>query len=189
MDIVSQIDEARILGKPLLLKGVLKNTPNWDYVMKYVNDKFNETSKYPVNGDHFLKNKKNETVPMFKSGFFDLQMWFIELLECQEMSDVFSLNNKIDSSAFKILIDFLGSGQPNNIHKDHAEVYSWTWINSVEYRIYKDKDYPFEQALDIHDQPYESFIIEAGDVMYMPKAIVHQSIINEPRVSLIVSIQ
>jgi hypothetical protein len=189
MDIVSQIDEARILGKPLLLKGVLKNTPNWDYVMKYVNDKFNEKSKYPINGDGFLKNKDNEIVPMFKSGFFDLQMWFIDLPECQQMSDIFSLNNKVNPSAFKILIDFLGSGHPNNIHKDHAEVYSWTWINSVEYRIYKDKDYPFEQALDIHDQPYESFIIEAGDVMYMPKGIVHQSIINEPRVSLIVSIQ
>lgn len=185
----SQIDKARDEGKPLLLKGILKDTPSWDYVMKYVDIKFNELPKYDVNNDHFLKNKNNIRVPMFQSGMFDLQMWFIDLPECNEMSEMFSLTNKVDSSAYKILIDFLGSGHSNNIHKDHSEVYSWTWLNSVEYRIYQDKDYPFEQAIDIHDQPYESFVIESGDVMYMPKATVHQSIINNPRVSLIVSTQ
>jgi len=188
MTVKDQIIEARNNNKPLLLKGVLKNTPTWDYVMEYSNNKFNTAPKNSMNNDGFLKNKNGITVPMFRSGFFDLQMWDIDLPECNLMKDLFDLNNKVDSSAFKILIDFLGFDHPNNIHKDYAEVFSWTWINSVEYRIYEDNNYPFEQAIDIHNNPYQSYVIEAGDVMYMPKGIVHQSIITEPRVSCIVSV-
>ena len=193
LQIKSEIDNAKSMSKPVLFKGILKDTPNWNYVMEYLDKKFNETPNYGewINHNGFLKNKNNETVPMFKYAAFDLQAWFINLPECDQMSNIFSLNEKnVNEMNFKILIDFLGTGENNNIHKDHSEVYSWTWINSIEYRIYQDKDeYPFEHALDINKEPYESFIIEAGDVLYMPKGIIHQSIINEPRVSMIASIQ
>lgn len=190
LQIKSEINNAKNINKPVLFKGILKDTPDWNYVMKYLDKKFNETLIYDIKHDKFLKNKNKEIVPIFKYGDFDLQAWFINLPECNQMSKIFSLNEKhVNDMNFKILIDFLGTGENNNIHKDHSEVYSWTWINSVEYRIYEDNDYPFGQSLDIHNQPYESFIIEAGDVLYMPKGIIHQSIINEPRVSLIASIQ
>lgn len=193
LQIKSEINNAKNTNKPILFKGILKDTPDWNYVMEYLDKKFNETPNYGewINHNEFLKNKNNETVPMFKYGTFDLQAWFINLPECDQMSNIFSLNEKhVNEMNFKILIDFLGTGEKNSIHKDHSEVYSWTWINSIEYRIYEDKnEYPFEHSLDIHNEPYESFIIEAGDVLYMPKGIIHQSIINEPRVSLIASIQ
>ena len=190
LQIKSEINNAKNINKPVLFKGILKDTPDWNYVMKYLDKKFNETPIYDVKHYEFLKNKNKEIVPIFKYGDFDLQAWFINLPECNQMSKIFSLNEKhVNDMNFKILIDFLGTGENNTIHKDHSEVYSWTWINSIEYRIYEDNDYPFEQSLDIHNQPYESFIIEAGDVLYMPKGIIHQSIINEPRVSLIASIQ
>lgn len=188
MSIQEQIAEARKLNKPLLLKGVLADTPDWNYVMDYVNTKFNESPKRDFGHPDFLINKEGITVPMFRSGFFDLQLWDIDTKECKELSNIVNPNASIDSSAFKILIDFLGTNTVNSIHKDYAEVYSWTWLNSVEYRVYEDKDYPYEQGLGIHDQPYESYVIEAGDVMYMPKGIVHQSVITDPRVSLIVSV-
>ena len=193
LQIKSEINNARNINKPFLFKGILKDTPNWNYVMKYLDKKFNETPNYGESTDHshFLKNKNNETVPMFKYGAFDLQAWFINLPECDQMSRIFSLNEKnVNEMNFKILVDFLGTGENNSIHKDYSEVYSWTWINSIEYRVYQDKDeYPFEQGLDLYKEPFESFIIEAGDVLYMPKGVIHQSIINEPRVSLIVSTQ
>ena len=191
LQIKSEIDNAKNMNKPILFKGILKDTPDWNYVMQYLDKKFNETPNYGewINHNEFLKNKNNETVPMFKYGTFDLQAWFINLPECDQMSNIFSLNEKhVNEMNFKILIDFLGTGEKNSIHKDHSEVYSWTWINSIEYRIYEDKnEYPFEHSLDIYNEPYESFIIEAGDVLYMPKGIIHQSIVNEPRVSLIAS--
>jgi hypothetical protein len=189
LQIKSEINNAKNINKPVLFKGILKHTPDWNYVMKYLDKKFNETPIYDVKHNEFLKNKNKEVVPIFKYGDFDLQAWFINLPECNQMSKIFSLDEKhVNDMNFKILIDFLGTGENNTIHKDRSEVYSWTWINSIEYRIYEDNDYPFEQSLDIHNQPYESFIIEAGDVLYMPKGIIHQSIINEPRVSLIASI-
>ncbi len=193
LQIKSEINNAKNINKPVLFKGILKDTPDWNYVMKYLDKKFNEIPNYGewINHDEFLKNKKNQTVPLFKYGALDLQAWFINLPECDEMSNIFSLDKKhVNQMNFKILIDFLGSGENNSIHKDYSEVYSWTWINSVEYKIYKDSsEYPFEQPLSLENEPYESFIIEAGDVLYMPKGIIHQSIINEPRVSLIASIQ
>lgn len=187
LKILKEITEARNLNKPLLLKGLLKDNPTWEYAINYSAEKFNAKSTKNFNHEGFLKNKNGDTVSMFRSSFLDIQIWDIDLPECNIMKKTFNI--EADSSAFKILMDFLPSPFPNNIHKDYAEVYSWTWINSVEYRIYEDKDYPFEQAIDIHDHPYESFIIEAGDVMYMPKGTVHQSIIDNPRASLIVSIQ
>lgn len=193
LKIKSEIDNARNMGKPILFKGILKDTPDWNYVMEYLNKKFNETPNYEGewNTDNsFLKNKKNETVPLFNYNEFDIQAWYINLPECDQMYNIFSLNEKnVAERNFKILIDFLGTGKKMWPHKDYSEVYSWTWINSIEYRIYKDNNYKFEDAIDLQDETYESFVIESGDVLYMPKGIVHQAIINEPRVSLIVSTQ
>ena len=183
-----KIRKAKVEKRPVLFKGILPTNSDWNYIMNYINNKFNETPKYQVQNDRFFKNKKDKTVPMLSNSDLNLQAWGIKLPECKNLSDTFSITNKVNESSFKLLIDFLGFGNLNNIHKDKSEVYSWTLINSVEYRIYGNKnEYPFEETLEIGNEPYESFIIEAGDVMYMPKGVVHQSVVNEPRVSLIAS--
>lgn len=188
MTVLEQIEQARANNTPILIKNFINNKFTWDMAIQHLNDELNKDIKDVYKGMHFAVNKKNRIKPIFQTDKFDIQAWNVDIPECEHIrSNMFP--HKDPGAGFKLLINFLGDGHKYNIHKDKEEVFSCTLVGSTEYRIYKDKGYAFEEALwQVEGEPYESYIIEAGDVMYMPKGIVHQAIIDNPRVSLIASI-
>jgi ribosomal protein L16 Arg81 hydroxylase len=55
----------------------------------------------------------------------------------------------------------------------------------MEWRIYPNlKDENIDQ-IKVKDEPYESYILEPGDVIYVPTGMGHQVVVSEPRASLI----
>ena len=59
-------------------------------------------------------------------------------------------------------------------HNDPWISVVWTCIGKIEWRIYK----------ELYDEQYDSYITEPGDILIIPKGVLHSVIPLEPRMSI-----
>jgi hypothetical protein len=59
-------------------------------------------------------------------------------------------------------------------HNDQWTAVAWNCVGSVEWRIYK----------DVNKDIYKSYIVSPGDVIVIPKGVLHSVVANEPRMSI-----
>jgi hypothetical protein len=85
----------------------------------------------------------------------------------------------------KAILNLVGGESEYWAHVDDHEVVSWHCQGTMEWRIYPNlKDENIDQ-IKVKDEPYESYILEPGDVIYVPTGMGHQVVVSEPRASLI----
>jgi hypothetical protein len=205
----AQIEASNKDNKVLFLKGFMKNSPEWKDFIGLIDHQYNnplvtestrrvyENSKTIVNGPSFILNNKEQSTNMYSMKNLDLHILFVKQIngvdhEWYDMPHIDTFlsvfGKKNIQNTVKSLINFTGNSLIGNIHSDKQDVASWTCAGEVEYRIYDvDKNetrnhISFEEAESI---PYESYKMQSGDVIYMPRGTFHQAIAHSPRASLI----
>ncbi len=183
-------------------KKLLDLNLTWEQYITILNIKFNFHNE--VNPTHpvFSNNSEyhNITVKSLNDkkdkGFVGIFIYnkldpmLVELKENYEIESIakikdFLKNVEVDDYVLKVLSNLVGPESNYYIHKDGNDVFSFQVLGKVEYRIYG-TDFPqTETPSYATDLPYDSYILEPGDVVFIPKGVFHQVVVLEPRVTLI----
>lgn len=209
LGIPAQIEESNRTGEPLFLKGFMKKSPNWGDFVGLINHQYNNplvtssteemyrNSKATGTGPKLFLNKNNQSTNMYSIENLDMHVLFVKQINGVEhewydmpyLDDFLSVFGKTNmQNTVKSLINFAGNEFSGNIHSDKQDVVSWTCVGEIEYRIYKVGSEESRTQISIDDAvglEYKSYIMQSGDVIYMPKGTFHQAIAHSPRASLI----
>jgi hypothetical protein len=173
----------------VLFKNLYPVVPIWDEFILNLNHEFNSQKTIDIDDQRFHNNvliynkldpisfkkidlTKNSSSNIFKKSYhvFNIMDNFINNISC-----------------VKSIINFVGNESKYYIHADHHDVISWHCIGQVEWRIYKTLEQEHPPPTET-SEPYESYILSPGDVLFVPGGIVHQVVVTEPRASVLFNI-
>lgn len=173
-------------------KNILKFDMSWDEYIKILNEKFNlETDKIVsqenLNDSRYVRKYKNNFIEIIVYNKLDPLIQNLKLetnINSVKIINTFLNNNNITKYGLKCVSNLVGKENDYYIHYDNNDVLSFHLIGTAEYRIYKNV---LESDLHKTELPYEfdSYILEPGDVFFIPKGTCHQVVVSEPRVTII----
>lgn len=183
--------------RPYHWKSALVDTPNWADFINLLNLKFNNPTAYPWDErllSKLLPNGENKPSDILIYSKLDPVVF-----RAIEYSHGEYINNQMDSATkftellkdlfpshqIKAIFNFVGNESKYWIHKDDHEVVSWHCVGQVEWRIYHDLNPEDYDQLELQGKDYEAFILNPGDLFYVPKDTAHQVLVSQPRASLI----
>jgi hypothetical protein len=184
--IKTSILEAKRSEQVLFFKNIMPATPSWgdfiqDLNINYNNNVIFDSSDKRFNNSVLIYNKLD---PISFINTFLIKINSINLIN--KLDGICNLANSIDVGYIKSIINFVGNESKYYIHADSHDVISWHCIGSVEWRIYKtlkqENPPPIESS-----EPYESYILNPGDILFVPSGIVHQVVVTEPRASILLN--
>ena len=192
MDLKKIFSESKENKKVALIKAYDLNTPTWEKSVLNLNYAFHNTETTILNKNEAIYNgrgnqsaiKLTEKLNIFS--FHSIRYRKGQkhdhgnfLTEVEPIID--RINESFDSSkiyAGKLHLNLLGDGQSYDIHEDDHDVLSWQTNGKVEYRIHDSKNFDL----------YETYLLEPGDIIYMPSGLIHSIRVIEPRTTIIFQI-
>jgi hypothetical protein len=184
------IKDAFVLAKQsndaVLIKNIFSNTPSWDDFINNLNQKFNSEKTIDIYDKRFHNNVLvyNKLDPISFTKIRSAEDYSNNIIE-KSFSIYEIINNlNIQISYVKSILNFVGNEADYYIHADHHDVISWHCIGQMEWRIYKTLKQQSPPPTT-SDEPYESYILNPGDMLFVPGGLVHQVIVTEPRASIL----
>lgn len=175
-------------------KNLLDLNLNWDEYIRILNNRFNSSEKdgfvqVQRSDDRIVKNLNGNFTGIVVYNKMDPMI----SRATENVSDIRSVQNiekflkdlSIPDYITKCLSNLVGPENNYYIHKDDNDVFSFQALGKVEYRIYGTKFPLTEIPVNVTDLPYDSYILEPGDVVFIPKGVFHQVVVLEPRVTFI----
>lgn len=208
-DVASKIELSDKTGEVLFLKGFMKRSPEWKDFVGLIDHQYNnplvsestehiyENSKTQQFGPKLFTNYDGKSTNMYSIKNLDMHILFVKQVngvihdwyDMPHLDDFLSIFVKKDmQNTVKCLINFAGNESVGNVHSDKQDVVSWTCAGNIEYRIYKIDRSLYPKKIEEEEASrisYDSYMMEPGDVIYMPRGTFHQAIAHSPRASLI----
>ena len=187
------IKDAFVLAKQsndaVLIKNIFSNTPSWDDFINNLNQKFNSEKTIDIYDKRFHNNVLfyNKLDPISFTKIRSAEDYSNNIIEKSFPIYEIINNLNIQISYVKSILNFVGNEADYYIHADHHDVISWHCIGQVEWRIYKGLEQQNPPPSETNE-PYESYILSPGDVLFVPGGIVHQVVVTEPRASILFNI-
>jgi hypothetical protein len=191
--------KAREENKVHLEKGLLPNTPQWIDFLNLMTKKYNKSDKIPyddtwriksedrwIDGTDIMIYNKMDPVIFKAVEYYSEGNYGDNLIDASAMIDLFA--PIFPRFEIKAILNLIGSESEYWVHKDNHEVISWHCQGKMEWRIYhseaENELWKQEKNMKI-EAPYDSYILEPGDVIYVPIGTIHEVVAPEPRASLI----
>lgn len=190
--------KARQENKVHLEKNLLPNTPQWIDFLNLMTKKYNNAARQEYDDSWRVKSEDrwiegtdimiyNKMDPViFKAIQYSDGHYGDNLIDASPLVNL--LSPIFSRFEVKAIINFIGSESEYWVHKDDHEVVSWHCQGKMEWRIYpseaENELWKQEQHMKI-ESPYDSYILEPGDVIYVPTGTIHEVVTPEPRASLI----
>lgn len=184
------IKDAFVLAKQsndaVLIKNIFSNTPSWDDFINNLNQKFNSEKTIDIYDKRFHNNVLvyNKLDPISFTKIRSAEDYSNNIIEKSFPIYEIINNLNIQISYVKSILNFVGNEADYYIHADHHDVISWHCIGQMEWRIYKTLKQQSPPPTT-SDEPYESYILNPGDMLFVPGGLVHQVIVTEPRASIL----
>lgn len=188
------------------LPSFISNRVSWEEIFSAIDYKYNyPEEKFRNSGDprFILKEVEGKIIEtdILIYNKMDLQVWNVLsggpdntvngenfIPKSKEFTDIFKNVIDDDRWSIKALINLVGNESKYSPHKDVIDVLSWQCLGSVTYRIYEGKDSDeFEVPLDITNRSYKDYVLSPGDVIFLPKGVIHEVISKFPRATLIMN--
>lgn len=196
IEIVEQIKKAIQQNELLYIPSSFKHELNWSHFIEALDYKFNNTSVLHFHREQLKKAEDSLPIVIYNKldpVIFDL---FTSRRNITTINDMPSINSfsKFAQSVFdnyervaiKAIMNFVGNEAEYHVHKDREEVLALGCIGAVEWRIYNNVPDKYLDKFHREELPYTSILLNPGDLLYVPKGLVHSVVITEPRASLIV---
>jgi len=182
------IKNAKKNNKVLFFNKAITNVPDWNSFINNLNYKFNNKKNDLMFEDERMINDVLVYNKMDPCAFNILKdnTELNTIIEAEHVLVIFNEIMGLESSCVKSLINFVGNEAKYYIHADEHDVLSWHCIGQVEWRIYPNMilDKNIDPPTDV-DEPYDSYVLNPGDVLYVPKGVIHQVVAEHPRASII----
>lgn len=193
MIIEKEINESKDI---IHYKNILKFDMNWDEYIKILNEKFNSkkesNQKFSadserLNDSRYVRKYKSEPIEIIVYNKLDPLIQNLKTetdIDSIKIIKSFLKDNNIKNYALKCIANFVGKENDYYVHYDNNDVLSFHLMGTAEYRIYKNVP---ENDLHKAELPYEfdSYLLEPGDVFFIPKKVCHQVVVSEPRITII----
>lgn len=191
-DLIKAREEKTVWHK----KGILPNTPQWIDFFNLMTKKYhrpfeniwtphlmtNKLENGEMGGTDIMIYGKMDPV-IFKAVQYADGNYGDNFIDASPMIDL--LSPVFPRFEIKAILNLVGGESEYWAHKDDHEVVSWGCQGTMEWRIYPNlKDDNIDQ-IKVKDEHYDSYILEPGDLIYVPTGIGHQVVTPEPRASLI----
>jgi ribosomal protein L16 Arg81 hydroxylase len=184
----------------IYMKNSIPDVPGWEDFINGLNHKYNNPNKENnPKVDVFVKNGPYQTDIAF-TGKLDPQ--YHSAVTSDMKNNLFPQTKQLLEMVYnlikdqrwhiKALMNFVGNRNEYEYaaHKDDHDVVSWQCVGKVEYRIYNSVgiEGKFGEPLDHLVNEYESYILNPGDVIYLPSGLIHKVVTLEPRATLILDL-
>jgi hypothetical protein len=178
LQIKELINKAKDNKTAVVFRGLFENTPKWEDFVGMLDFKFNSLNQQNTVNDYLNRfiEKDNRVCDILV--FHDLDMHVFDVIDYKPsfynhitnwIKEVFEINNL----GTKALINFVGNEGDYGIHVDDHDVILWGCVGSVSWNIYSS------------ESEYKTYVINAGDVLFAPKGVIHEAVVTEPRASIV----
>mgnify|MGYP003342863089 CR=1 FL=1 len=189
------ISDARKNKDVIHLKNVFIPCFDWNDAIYFISNYFNsDYSGNKQHSDRFLNRYDGKKTNVFVWNNLDLCLYNFN--DEKIFKDIYNFTNNInilkETIFSRALINLAGHEQKYYIHKDLKDNISFQQLGKMEWRIYGNVEGADEQPLNLNNDlshlPYKSYILEPGDVLFIPKGVAHEVVVNEPRFSILLNI-
>ena len=195
-DFIKAKEEKKVCFK----KNLLPNTPKWDDFLNLMTKKYHNPfdmkqsyvpkenmicGKMPDGSDgatNIMLYSKMDPV-IFQAVQYKDGNYGNNDIEAKELIEFFK--PLFSSFELKAIMNLIGGESEYWVHKDDHDVISWHCEGTMEWRIYPNLKQENVDQLEVENEPYESYILEPGDVIYVPAFTGHQVVTPNPRASII----
>lgn len=173
------VDKSRLNSDAILFKSIATDNPTWSDFIKHLDHEYHnppqQISSRPdeekmVNGvcirNNFYLSVRSPARGSYGNIFFP---------QCDDILSFFDKIMGEPGSGVSAFINFVGKESPINIHPDRRDTLYWQCIGSTTWNIYPD-----EKNLS----QFKSFILNPGDVIFVPKGVSHTVLTGEPRAAI-----
>jgi hypothetical protein len=178
------LQESKEFNKPYLFKGLLNETPGWQNFIDHIDHQYwnNKIAEVPSNPyrERFIRGvlfknplylnvvaPKEELYPQINS-FFNL---FDQAIPYRGM-------------ALSAYVNF-AKEQPSEPHFDETDNFYWQCIGKTFWKFYSSEKRSFSESnIDNKSEGYIEFEVEPGDVVYIPRGMIHDVQTIGPRAAL-----
>lgn len=185
-DIKDSFVKAKQSNEIVFFKNAFPDVPSWSDFIYNLNYKYNSKKTIDIYDQRFHNDVLfyNKLDPISFTKTNSIKDYSNNIIE--KSYNIYNIINEIsiNLSYVKSIINFVGNEAKYYIHADHHDVVSWHCIGQMEWRIYKtlkqENPPPTES-----NEPYDSYILNPGDILFVPGGIVHQVVVTEPRASIL----
>jgi hypothetical protein len=157
-----------------VFKNVVNENPSWQDFIDHINKEIHTPMDNPIN-THKPFNERLINGVMLKSLFY-MDARVRDMEKFSKYSEVFeTLKQAIGKDVYpvSVFVNFVANEYNVPKHCDKRETLFWQCIGKTIWRVYPpSSEFPV------------SYTLEPGDIIYVPKGIDHEVIIEEPRASI-----
>jgi ribosomal protein L16 Arg81 hydroxylase len=147
--------EARKKQNHFLFKKVLTDVPTWDDILLNVEKSYEENLLIKYLPNFTIITHNGEK---YIKSVFDL------------LQEIKKIDNSVNASAH-VYISLTKFGKSFGKHKDNSDVFFWQIIGNTIWKIET-------------EDGIEEYVMEVGDIIYVPRGIFHEVIPLSPRVGI-----
>lgn len=173
------IEKCRESKDGILFKNFTSNNPTWDQFIKHLDHEYHnppqQISSKPeeekmINGvclrNNFYLSVRSPARGSYGNIFFP---------QSSDVLDFFDSLIGEPGHGVSSFINFVGKEQPITIHPDRRDTLYWQCIGSTTWNVYQN---------DNDLSQFKSFVLNPGDVIFVPKGVSHTVITGEPRAAI-----
>jgi cupin superfamily acireductone dioxygenase involved in methionine salvage len=166
-------------NKYTLFKSLIPDVPKWEDFIENLDYNYSKTKNKTINikDDRFITSNiqiYNSLDPIVFHCFnYKTKKLFLKYFKNKNI--IKNILSK-EPTAIKSIINFVGGEQNYWIHSDDHDVISWHCIGNIKWEF-------FNSEFDV--EPYDTVILEPGDVLHVPQGVYHKVNADGPRASLV----
>ena len=159
-----------------VFKNVVNENPSWQDFIDHVNKEIHTPMDklYPVQPDKPFEERIINGVTLKSLFYIDARTRDMNIfLNYNDLLKLFSSATGKNIYPASVFINFISNEYNVPKHHDKRETLFWQCIGKTVWRVYPpSSEFPV------------SYTLEPGDIIYIPKGVEHEVIIEEPRASI-----
>ena len=157
-----------------VFKNVVQDNPGWQHFIDHINKEIHTPMDIPRNTHKPFNERIINGVTLKSLFYIDARVRNME--KFPKYLEVFqTLKNSIEKDVYpvSVFVNFIANEYNIPKHSDKRETLFWQCIGKTFWHVYPpSSEFPV------------SYTLEPGDILYVPKGVEHEVIIEEPRASI-----
>lgn len=183
-EIKSILQNCKENNKPYLFKSICQETPSWENFIKHTNDQYwnKRIAVVPSNPyrERFIRGVLFKN-PLYLNVVEPKIEWYPQIEKFFSIFDAAIPYRGIPVSAY---INF-AQEEPSNPHFDETDNFYWQCIGSTDWKFYSSEKRSFDSSnINTNSDGYIEFNVQEGDVVYIPRGMIHDVSTNGPRAAI-----
>jgi hypothetical protein len=178
------LQKCKELNEPYVFKSLCNEVPKWQNFIDHTNDQYwnNRIAEVPSNPyrERFVRGVLFKN-PLYLNVVGPNSKWYPEI---DLFFNIFNEAIPYKGSALSAYINF-AKEQPSDPHFDETDNFYWQCIGQTIWKFYSSEKRSFSESnINKDSNGYFEFEVNPGDVVYIPRGMIHDVATMGPRAAL-----